>query len=286
MHALQADHYGKLIRQTLSDLIKDKRFAAVLNLAWQNQQLGQHDSANALVSTVLAKVAGWQKPGITLAAIGVLVHTNKLAKADSALQGLLADEKLAAFSGLWRLGADLAQKRGISARAVQYLEKALDMEYRQLPEVINLKSVREDYANLLTQYHQLAVALNAIESEPPKNFVARVVRAADRWRARDEGSTQACQLAAKVLQAVGARDLAWDYLTTPIAQRPNESAPWLDLANAIKESDFDLADRAFALAYKAEPTNAQILWDHAQYLHQYGRFPQAQQLYQRIAQGD
>ena len=160
------------------------------------------------------------------------------------------------------------------------------MEYRQLPEVINPKKVREDYTNFLTHSHQLAIALNATESEPPKNFVAKVVRAADRWRALDSESTQACQLAAKVLQAVGARDLAWDYLTTPIAQKPNESAPWLDLARAIMESDFDLADRAFALAYKAEPTNAQILWDHAQALHQYGRFTQAQQIYRQITEGD
>ena len=184
------------------------------------------------------------------------------------------------------MGADLAQRRGITSRAIQHLEKALDMEYRDLPEVINLKKVREDYTQLLTHYHQLAVALTATEAEPPKNFVAKVVRAADRWRALDPDSTQACQLAAKALQAIGARDLAWDYLTTPIAQRPNESAPWLDLARAIIESDFNLADRAFGLAYKAEPTNAQILWDHAQALHQYGRFAQAQQLYRQLAEGD
>src|SRR5260370_4447959 len=151
MHALQADHYGKLIRQTLSDLIKDKRFAAVLTLAWQNQQLGQHDLANDLVSTVLAKVAGWQKPGITLAAIDFLVHTNKLAQADSALQGLLADEKLASFSGLWRLGADLAQKRGISARAVQNLEKTTGMGNPPPPQSRNAKNGGRRSAKPLAQ---------------------------------------------------------------------------------------------------------------------------------------
>jgi tetratricopeptide (TPR) repeat protein len=278
--------YGKLVQQSAAELIKDKRFAAVVTLAWQNNQLGQQELANDLVSTVLAKVDGQQKPGITLAAIDFLVHTNRLAQADRALAGLLADEKLAKLSGLWRLAADLAQRRGITSRAALCMEKALDMEYRDLPELINLQKVRTDYTTLLGHYHQLAVALTAIEKEPPKDFVARVVRAADRWRALDSDGTQACQLAAKALQAIGARDLAWDYLTTPVAQKPNESGPWLALAHTMQDSDFDLADRAFALAYKAEPTNAQILWEHAQFLQQFGRFTQAQQVYRRLAEGD
>ncbi|HMF18876.1 MAG TPA: hypothetical protein VKE98_16840, partial [Gemmataceae bacterium] len=286
VHALEFNPYGKLISESSVELIKDRRFAAVLTLAWQNTQLGQHELANDLVSSVLAKVTGWQKPPITLSAIDFLIQNNKLAQADSALQSLLADEKLASRSGLWRLGADIAQRRGITSRAIQCLETALDMEYRELPEVINVQKVREDYTKLLTHYHQLAVALTALENDPPKNFVARVVRAADRWRALDSDGAQACQLAAKTLQAVGARELAWDYLTTPIALKPNESAPWLQVANAVMESDLDLADRAFALAFKAEPTNAQILWDHAQCLHQYGRFAPAQQLYRQITETD
>ena len=44
-----------------------------------------------------------------------------------------------------------------------------------------------------------------------------------------------------------------------------------------------MVDRAYALAFKAEPTNAQILWDHAQALDQHGRGAQAQQLYYQIA---
>jgi hypothetical protein len=286
VHSLAAGGYDSLVRETLADLIKEKRFGAVLTLARQNQQLGQHELASDVIGTMLAKIAGPEKPVFTVAAVDFLIQINRLAQADSALKTLLTDAKLAKAPALWRLAADLAQRRGITSRAALCLEKALDMEYRELPEVINLKKVRQDYTQLLTHYHQLALALTAIESAPPKNFVAKVVRAADRWRALDEGSTQACQLAAKVLQAIGARDLAWDYLTTPIAQRPNESGPWLAMAQTMMESDFDVADRAFTLAFKAEPTNAQILWDHAQFRHQFGRFNQAGQLYRQIAEGD
>ena len=45
---------------------------------------------------------------------------------------------------------------------------------------------------------------------------------------------------------MGARDLAWDYLTTPIGLKPNESEPWLGLARSLAaEGELDLADRGF-----------------------------------------
>lgn len=117
--------------------------------------------------------------------------------------------------------------------------------------------------------------------------LARVIRAADRWRSLDPDPTAACQLAARVLRQLGAKDLAWDYLTTPVGLRPNEAAPWVELAAHLQtEGAFDLADRAYATAYDAEPTNAQILWDHAQMLQQVGRPADAGRLYQKLAEGD
>ena len=85
---------------------------------------------------------------------------------------------------------------------------------------------------------------------------------------------------------VGARDLAWDYLTTPIGLKPNESAPWVAAAQTLRnEGEFDLADRAYAAAFDAEQTNAQILWDRAQNLQQAGRMEEARRVYQQLADG-
>ena len=41
--------------------------------------------------------------------------------------------------------------------------------------------------------------------------------------------TEACDTTAKILRLVGGKEaeaLAWDYLTTPLALKPNESDPW------------------------------------------------------------
>ena len=47
----------------------------------------------------------------------------------------------------------------------------------------------------------------------------------------------------------------------------------------------DLADRAYAAAFDAEPTNAQILWDRAELLRENGRPAQARPLFRQIAAG-
>ena len=70
---------------------------------------------------------------------------------------------------------------------------------------------------------------------PPAGFRAKVVRAADRWRALDRDSAEPCRLAARVLRALGEdRELVWEYLTTPVALRPNEAGPWASLAEQMQ----------------------------------------------------
>src|SRR5262249_37353710 len=151
-------------------------------------------------------------------------------RADELLQGLLADRELARSAALWRCGARLAAQRRQTARAFACLEQALEIEYHHLPDEIDLRAVRSDYGALLVHYETVANARATPQQQPPADFLARVVRAADRWRALDSDDTAACQAAARILKAVGAFDLAWDYLTTPHGERPGEPAAWLKLA--------------------------------------------------------
>ena len=72
-----------------------------------------------------------------------------------------------------------------------------------------------------------------------------------------------------------------------MGRRPNKPAPWVALAQTLgKSGELTLADRAFAAAFEAEPTDAQILWDRAQNLRQAGQSAQAQKLYRQLADGD
>src|SRR5262249_24081222 len=115
------------------------------------------------------------------------------------------------------------------------------------------------------------------------------LRSADRWRAldRDTGAgPDGCHLAASVLRALGERELAWDYLTTPLAATPGEAQPCAELAAELRRTgELTLADRADRAACEAEPTNAQYLWDRAQALREAGRTARARDLLRQLAAG-
>lgn len=220
------------------------------------------------------------------AVLGFLMETNQLAQADRLLRSLLPDARGEQRAALWRLGVQLAEQRDMPARALECLEQALDAEYAHLPEVVNVQQVRQDYDKLLTHYQNLAQALATLKLAEPAGFRAKVIRAADRWRSLDRDGTQACQLAGRVLQTLGDKELVWDYLTTPVGMRPNESGPWADLARTLlRQGDVMLADRAFAAAFAVEPTDAQLLWERAENLRQAGRLAAARRLYRQLAEG-
>ena len=284
----ETDQWSDLLHQTAKHLVDKKHRLALLLIARQCWQLSDQPMADQLLAAALDGITDdKERQGMTLVAIDFLMGTSQWPRADQLLQGLLADEKLARKSGLWRMGATLAEKHGLTARELECLEQALALEYQNLPDVINLEAIRRDYGRLLRHYENLAEAMVTLKTPPPPDFLPRVIRTADRWRALDSNSSDACQSAARILQTLGERDLGWDYLTTPVAQQPNEAGPWVSLAQTLSsKGELDLADRAYGAAFEAEPTNAQILWDRAQQLQQAGKQVEAQKLFRQLADTD
>jgi tetratricopeptide (TPR) repeat protein len=282
----EANPWGDLMRRTTATLIGQKRRLAVISLAWQCWQIGDQPTAGSLITAALQRPAGEsQRVVTTLAAIRFLAQTQQIVQADSLLQSLLTNPTYARWPSLWRLSAHFAGQRGMTARSRSALEQALELEFQQLPEVINLQAVRADYGALLAHYQQVVEATATLQMPLPPDFAAKVIRAADRWRALDREGP-ACEVTAKILQSLGARDLAWDYRTTPVGLYPNEAAPWLTLAQTLRgEGELAQADHAYTAAFAAEPTNAQILWDRAQNLQQAGKQAEAQKIYRRLADG-
>jgi predicted Zn-dependent protease len=281
------DGWTALMQQTAAHLAKEKHRPAVLALARQCWQLDDPALANQLVGVALDGAPEKQRPGLTLAAVLFYQETSQLPQADDLLQKLLADKKLSRNPGLWRLAAEIAARRDMTARSLECLERALDAEYAHLPAVIDLQQVRTEYGKLLEHYQTLTDAMAALKVQPPAGFVAKVVRTADRWRALDHDEQgPACDAAARILRALGDREMGWDYLTTPVGLKPNESGPWQGLAQSLRRTgDLALADRAYRAACEAEPTNADLLWDRAQNLREAGKGPEARGVLRQIAEG-
>jgi tetratricopeptide (TPR) repeat protein len=311
--ALAADGeapWSSLVRKTAGRLIEHKRRPAVLALAWQCWQLDDQPLANEMLTRAIEDIPeDKERLPMRVAGLAFFMETGQWAEADQLLEKLRADygetakrragetaaemrgfadspSRRFALSGLWRLGGQIAEHRDMKARELECLEQALEAEYQEQPEVVNLKEVREDYEKLLDAYQQLAVAMVTLKVQPPADFRAKVIRTADRWRALDSDATTACESAARILQTLGDRDLVWDYLTTPVALHPAEAEPWRDLARTLsRKGDLELADRAYQAAFEAEPTNAQILWDRARNLRQAGKTIDAQKIYRQLADG-
>ena len=275
-----------MIRDAAKKMIADARLAAV-RLAWQVQQAGDPSLAEEVLNLARDGAPENLRAPLALAAVQCYHHVGQHAKADQLLQPLLDDKVLARWPALWRLAAAIAENRGMTARAIACWERALDIEYEHLPEKVNVAAVPQRVR---------ATCWTGIRSWPRRwprsapsrrgSWSPRVVRAADRWRQLDTDPTAACQAAAKILSDLGAADLAWDYLTTPLAARPNEAAPWIDLAQDAPRSRVTSAGRSrLCVGVRAEPTNAQILWDRAQALLENGRGDEAQKLFRQIADG-
>jgi tetratricopeptide (TPR) repeat protein len=228
---------------------------------------------------------GEQLP-LALALVEYYRQSGQHPRADALLTPLLSDKQCNRWPALWRLAAVIAEARGMTARALGHRQRALELACEQRPEQVNVETLRRDYDALLGQYQKLATAIGPIDGDPPRELVARVVRAADHWRQLDPDPTPACQAAARILGDLGAAELAWDYLTTPLSARPNEAAPWESLAKTLRQQGhIELADRAYASAFEAEPTNAQLLWDRAQSLWESGRREPARKLLRQLADG-
>lgn len=268
---------------------------AALLIAWQAYQLEQPALGDEIVNRTLAALPADESRGTTLAAVQVLYHAGKFDRADALLTPMLEDDELAGFVSLWRLAADLAERRGRLATSVTRWEKVAEMEYSRLGKSYDVATAREPFESLMQRYDKLVTALAATEQPASAELVAKIVRAADRWRALDTDATAACMSAAKILAALGKEDLAWAYATTPLANAPVNQAgapaasgsPYATLAKQLADrGEVALAARAYTAAEAEQPTNAQHLWEHAQLLERHGRFAEARAIYERIAGGN
>ena len=274
------------IRAAAKKLIDAGARPSAVYLARMVQQVGDAALADELFDMALRDAPESPRLGLTLARIAHDRQTARLPRADALLQSLLADKRYAGSPALWYLAEAIADARGMTARAIGFRQKALDIEFTCLPEKVNVEAIRADYSQLLARYEKLVTAIGPFREAASQDLLAAVIRAADRWRQLDPDPTAACQAAARIFGELGETDLAWDYLTTPLAVQANAASGWANLARTLRQQgQFDLADRAYAAAFAAEPTNAQILWDRAESLQENGRPDQALPIFRQIAAG-
>jgi tetratricopeptide (TPR) repeat protein len=278
--------WDQLIEEAQSRLLDRDQLRTALLLSVQLGELGDEQSADKLFDAVLDGLPVAKRPDVALLAVEHLRRSDSLERADSLLSRALEIDTIGRAPQLWRYAANLADQSGRKRLALARLESAVDLEFSNRPDTINLEALRRDYGDLLSRYEQIVDSSITLEVDPPADLLVRVLKAADHWRTLDDDDTAVCHVAARIIKKLGDRDLAWDYLTTPLAINPKESSSWRTLAQKLSgEKQIDLADLAYERAFEFEKTNADILFEHAQLLQSNGRPEDARQLLKRIVGG-
>jgi len=284
--ATKGSGWRELIVESASKLLKAGDRPTAVELAWHCRRVGDAALGAELLALARRDAPANERGPMKLAAVKYYCREGQWARAEALLDETLQDKRLAGVPALWLTAARIAAVGGRTAKALSCHERALDLTYRRLGETANLRTWRARFARLLGAYAGLARATASPRGEPPRELLVNVVRTADRWRALEADPTAACHAAAKALRRAGARELAWEYLTSPLAAKPTEAQPWVKLAGELAgEGEAELADRAYAVASELDPTDPKTLWNRAQLLQQHGKAAEARRLYERIAAG-
>lgn len=275
---------------TADRLVRTKKPAAVLDLADRCRDFGDPALADNLVAWLLDAVpTGNDRTYATVAVVDRLLNWGQADAAERHLAFLLKDNELRTKPLLYRLAARVAEARGQTERMFSYREKALDLEYPNLPEVLDLEAWRQDYRPLFEHYLARAQLLAELggqaDAAARDDLVVRTVRAIDRYRKHDPEANDACQKAGVIFRLLGADDLAWDYQTTPHAGRDEPVSLHGEAVGLARLGAFGLAERHFRVACDAEPTNAGVWWDRAQAHDRAGRRDAARAIYRDLAAG-
>ncbi len=223
------------------------------------------------------------QPRLNLAALAYLKEAGQWEPAEACVRRALANEKLKLAPQLWRDAANIAHHRKKFGDWIESLDKSSALEFAALPKTVNLEVFRRDYDALFGQFDQRADQL-ADAKQPEKTAFARVVqRAASRWRDIDPNGTTVCHRTATILTKLGLTTAAWNYWTTPLAETPDQSLVWQTFASAMQSQQRPIiADHAWSTAFACEPTNPEILIQHAQFLRSTRQEGRARELLEKV----
>ena len=241
------------MRRTAERWLKAKDPLTAIAVVAQCWVLGDVELGDELVQTVLvADAPAEQRARAMLTAVALLSRQQREVKADELLAGLLARQDAPRDPELWRVASRLANSIDGLRRSLAYLEKAVELQWENPPDLWDLQAVRSDCGQLLASYGRLAQAAADLGQRPPAGLTERVVWTADRWRSLDRGGP-AAEKAADVLLSLGERELAWDYLTVWLGSEEETAKGWRDAAENLRlRREYELADRALAAAAALE----------------------------------
>ncbi len=275
--------WGELVHEAARKLTEVKQPQTLIALARACVSLSEPTLAATIYELAIKDQDLVAQPRLNLAALTYAKEAGNWEQADVCVQRALAEEKLQKVSQLWRDAAAIKHQLRKFHEWIECLDRAYEMEFAALPKTVNLEAFRKDYDSLFGQLDQRTEQLADAKASDKLSFARTVQRAAARWRDIDVDDTFACHRTAAILTKLGFATAAWNYWTTPLAETPDRSAVWTTFASAMQSQQrFVVADRAWSTAFACEPTNPEILLQHAQFLNSTRQEHKARELLTKI----
>jgi tetratricopeptide (TPR) repeat protein len=266
--------------------VDQERSFELLQLALHCAVIAEHDTARQLLGKGIKGVKLSKRPDLLVVGLQCLITTDDWEQAEDFARQLLNYKNAKENAALWRTASQIATALGDDDEALRRLEQAMRLEFDALPDMVNVESLRAEYNKLFDRFTAFSEKALANGEPLPKDFVERVTQAADAWRSIDPDPTFACQRAARLLQLVGLYDNAWEYWTTPLVNTANSSDAWKSLALALAATNqVHRASQAWDEAFAAEPTDPELLWNHATLLRDHNQPEHAKKLLTQIMNG-
>jgi len=282
LHAALAarGRWGDFVASAAAALLDAGAVESAVRLAWRCLAVGDANAGADVMAKPAQRAGEARRLPLALAALQYHWQAQQWDRAEKVLAGLLADERLAGEPDLWRLAARIARERQDLPAVAARLDRAADLDYARLRQVVRMDALRDDYAEVLAAWRGAA---GAIPPQKRHDAARAVVRAADRWRRLDPGCPATCRLAAAALDALGQDGLAWDYATTTLAAVGSGVEHWLAAAAELADGgQRDLAERLYAAAEAAWPDDPRAPLERAKLLVARGRRDAAEPLLRRV----
>lgn len=277
----------EVVREAVQQLSTMDRPMSLVSIARRCVALGEPAFAAEIVQKAIKDQDLKAKQKLNLAVLEYSKDASDWSLAEACVKLALSDALLQQKSGLWRDAARVGHRQQKFSEWIENLEKAYEIEFAALPKTVNLEKFRQDYDALFGQLEERTEQLVDANRADKESFARVVQRAAMRWREIDTDDTIACHRAARMLSKLGFATAAWNYWTTPLAEKPDLSTAWTSLANAMEnEHRFKVADKAWATAFVCEPTNPEILLNHARFLQSTHQKDRARSLLLAIITGN
>jgi tetratricopeptide (TPR) repeat protein len=272
--------WAQAIGSAASTLHDANAVMPAMQLAWMTIRAGDREGGLAVLE---GSVRAAPRTDRILAAVTALEICRSLHEWDLAerLVAELADApRVVRSAGFWRIAATTALQHGSVTEYGLRLARALSLDYHS-GRAIPAERFAEEHRLAMESLANAARTVTRDDADTRRKLAVEMIRLADRARVVfPHNSVGILNTASRGLMQLGADDLAWGYLTTPLAGRGDNPEAWNDLAWRLAETDrHDLAADSKLIAARLSPDSLDAAWEAGEMLEQADRIDEAVAVY-------